>query len=237
MTTPIVPARTRHNGELTFLSYYPLQNVNQKTKVHAECYENAGYLEIHIVVPTYTYTVGYTYFILSGDNLLGYTAFTVTNVPDANKYTTDIPYTGDLFYADFFAISAEDTIVTGQCTNVSGNEDLATLDTTSIGNETIKDIDEKVIKLDMTLFVDDNLTIANLLGYETLPKQIRPIHSFNPHAFVLIRTYANKQLKITTAYDAVTWKTLNRTHQAGKTSFATWILSGEAKDSYILTEN
>ena len=92
--------------------------------------------------------------------------------------------------------------------------------------------------ISMTLYVDDNVAIAELLGTDPLAPTIKLDDTEDYHVHVILETYSSRnpstaQMLYATVYEYVKWDGWNTPNNAGSTSFAQWELSGSTKTKYI----
>jgi hypothetical protein len=234
---PTTPKRSRISGERTFLSFFPLDNVNNYVKSIDAIVQN----ERLVIVSTDTFSVQ-QYYVLYIDGLAGATSFNVVNVLGSDMYETDIIFHGPEEHFDIPIISESQLMTSGQATEISGTDDVVSIQTSPIANRTTNDVDDVTYNVDITLYMDDDVLIGHILGYETLPKEVKIDHTKDYHVLLVLRSYSLGSISTakhlsTTVYEFVKWESFNPTFTSGKQSYQTWQFTGKASNKYILTEN
>lgn len=257
MPLPVVPARSRKSGELTFVRYVRVNDKDKGARIESfmEDSTEVGKMACR-VDDTYGFTVGNEVFVIGADDVAFNGYHTITAVtPDGMPLEKDgraaspgiITFASDWPEGLSGTISMPETCTlynmsdfetTGQATDTSGGSSGESDTWSTLGVEDEDIATGTTYDVSMTLYVDDDLLIAGVLGQD--PSQpIVELDSVNPyHVHILLETYSSRnpsqaQLLYTTVYESVKWDSWNTPNSAGKNSFGQWELSGSTRKKYM----
>jgi len=243
MSIPIVPDLTRKSGEKTFLRFIPTDTTKgfNVTDINGE----GGFMVAHVTprdagnaYPAVNDIV--VIFGAGDDKFIGW--HTVTNVDEvAGTVTFDdtMPDEDHTMPEDTMLIAVDEMYVTGQATDSSGGSTSNTDTFSTLGFED-EDLSTGIdYDCSLTVFVDDELEVAKLLGVDSLDRVARIHDDVDYHVHIMLDTFSSRKpatavLLYSTTYESVKWDSWNTTNGAGKQNFAGWDLSGSAKDKYVL---
>jgi len=258
MGYPNIPARSRSSGEKTVLQFIPLFGYvagaivegaeddgsgRIKFTGHAEAGSNFGPDpgETVLVIGTDMKEFNGYHIVesLSVGELVVRTAWPTAITSPVSFTTLDHPHVYDL----------HELQTTGQATDTSGGTSSTKETVSAIGHEDAEEITDVQYDCSISAYVDDELLVGKLLGFSSEPLggqyQSEPVIDLDftvpAHAHVILTTFSGRskfdaEILFTTVYENVLWDGWDTSNSAGKSSFVTWDLSGQADRKYVIKQ-
>jgi hypothetical protein len=258
MGYPNIPARSRSSGEKTVLQFVPLLNYISGAIVEGAEDDGSGRIKFtgHAEAGSNFGPVAGNTVIVIGTDMKEFNGYHVveslavgemivrtewpSNVTSPVDFTSlDHPHTYDL----------SDLHTTGQATDTSGGSSSTKETVSAIGHEDFEDITDVQYDCSISAYVDDDVLVGKLLGstgdlvagvYKSEPV-IELDFTAPAHAHVFLTTFTGRskfdaEILFTTVYESVLWDGWDTSNSAGKSSFSTWDLSGQAERKYVIKQ-